>query len=271
MRTNKGHGPDPGITLWLDSAGRFPRLSAEYTNQIANEIQSLPEDSAKRRRLVKKLVNHNLLLAANFVKRFMDGKSHNKWGSNETLDYLQVGAIGLMRAAEKFDPRRGYTFATYATHWMHSTVGRYNLKTMTPVHVTESAARKYLYYKKNGKMSAAGAPREAKEDEVRLLEHLLGNAYNCLSLDASFTEDGSPLVESVATTSRQSVGWKHIYSSLRQVGIKPIEIQILKDYYVNDRTIAEIADRMALSVQQVRQYKKRAMATTGRRASDIPW
>jgi RNA polymerase sigma factor (sigma-70 family) len=271
MGTSKSHGFDPGIILWLDGAGRFPRLSTERISQIANEIQSLPKDSAKRKRLVEKLVKHNLLLAANFVKRFMNSKSHNKWGSSETLDYLQVAAIGLVRAAEKFDPKRGYTFATYATHWMHSTVGRYNLKTMSLVHVTEAAARKYLYYKKNGRMSAPGGSREAKASEVRSLESLLKNAYNCLSLDASFTEDGSPLMESVATPVKQSLGWRHIYSSLRRVGITPIEIQILRDYYVNNKTIAEIADRMALPVQQVCQYKRHAIAATGRRASDIPW
>lgn len=271
MKTKTVYGADPGITTWLDNAGKFPRISAESINEIAKQIQSLPENSAKRKQLVGKLVNHNLLLVASFVKRFMDSKSHNKWGCPETVDYLQVGAIGLMRAAEKFDPKRGYTFSTYATHWMRSAVGRYNLKTMTSVHVSESASRKFLYYKRNGKISAHGDAREARPGEIRLLEQLLSNAYTCLSLDASFTEDGSPLIEAIAQPERTSSNWRHIYTSLREVGIKPVEIQVLKCYYVENKTISEIADRMSISVQEVRQHKKRAMATTGRRASDMPW
>lgn len=271
MKTKVISNSDPGITEWLDNAGRFPRLSADSINQIAYQIQALPSSSVKRKRLVNKLVNHNLLLVASFVKRFMDSKSHNKWGSPETVDYLQTGAIGLMRAAEKFDPKRGYTFSTYATHWMRSAVGRYNLKTLTLVHVTESASRRYFYYKKNGLIGGNGKSREAKPGEVRLLEQLLDNAYQCRSLDAEITEEGAQLIDTISNPAQPDRDWKHIYKSLRQVGIKPIEIQVLRDYYVEGQTVSDIAKRMSLTVEEVSRYKKRAMARTGRKASDIPW
>lgn len=260
------------ITEWLDNAGRFARLPATSINKIAKQIQALPEDSAKRRSLVNKLVNHNLLLVASFVKRFMDSKSHNKWGSAETVDYLQVGAIGLMRAADKFDPERGYTFSTYATHWIRSAVGRYNLKTMTPVHVSESAARRYLYYKRNGKISRNGITREAKSGEIQLLEMELSNAYGYLSLDMPLTDDGGTLLDVIPSRGRMNTpSWKHVYNSLRQAGINPIQIQVLKDYYVDGLTIAEISSRIGVSQNDIRKYKREAMALTGRRASDMGW
>ena len=135
--TLNGKRPDSTISKWLDNAGRYPLLATDAVLEIAKCIQELPEGDPTRTRLINKLVKHNLRLVTRFVKSFMK-TSHQKWGSPETVDYLQVGAMGLMRAAEKYDPRKGYAFSTYANHWIRSAVSRYNMKTLTPVHVSES-------------------------------------------------------------------------------------------------------------------------------------
>jgi RNA polymerase sigma factor (sigma-70 family) len=252
---------DPGITLWLDAAGRFPRLPVETVNKIANQIQALPESDPKRAKLVNKLVNHNLLLVANFVKKFMDRRSHNKWGSTETVDYLQVGTIGLHRAAQKFDPKRGYAFSTYASHWMQSTVGRYNLKTITPVHVSESAARRLIHYKRNKDSYPQTSRHYMNEGQAQLLEQSLANAYECVSLDMQVMDDGEALVNLLPCNYQEKkvINLNSIYTALRNSGVTPIAIQILKRLFIDEMNITQVANLSNLTVPQVRQHKKLAM------------
>ena len=95
----------------------------------------------------------------------------HKWGSSETLDYLQVGTMGLFKAAEKYDPSRGYAFSTYATHWIRSHVGRYNMKASSPFKISEEACRHVYYYEKHGKMNNnAHVGQEWKENPERMCE-----------------------------------------------------------------------------------------------------
>ena len=66
-------------------------------------------------------------------------------------DYLQQGYFGLRRAAEKFDPERGYTFSTYAAAWIRQALGRYHVENISMVRVPESSAREIFYYDNHGK------------------------------------------------------------------------------------------------------------------------
>lgn len=247
------------ITKWLDNAGKFPRLSAESINTMAKQIQALPADSTKRKRLVNKLVQHNLLLVVNFVKKFMDRKSHNRWGSPETLDYLQVGVLGLIRAAEKFDPCRGYTFSTYATFWMRSAVGRYNLKTITPVHVSESATRRLIYYRRNGKARKHGFSKPQTSDQMRVLSEQLCNAYQCISLDIRPT-DGDSLLDMIpGRVSDEPITLDSVFRSLEQSGVDTIGLEILRLSFVEQKSINHISKQLGLSERAIAGAKQEAL------------
>lgn len=109
-------------------------------NELAHELQqSVPEIQAILRRgdrAKSKMIEHNLRLVVSIVK-----KRCLKYTAEDFLDMLQAGSMGLDRAAEKFDPDRGYKFSTYATWWIRQFVAREamdNGRTIRlPVHLHE--------------------------------------------------------------------------------------------------------------------------------------
>lgn len=254
------------ITTWLENAAKFPLLPPERVTMIARQIQSLPEDSPKRRKLVNTLVRHNLRLVVRFVNSFMSGTCHNKWGSPETVDYLQVGAIGLIRAAEKFDPSRGYTFSTYANNWIRSKVARYNLKTRTPVSISESMARKLVFYNRNGYIKRRnGKERVDNEVAVPILREVEA-ALSCTSLNApniygtemiDFIIDTRPMDEVEKDNSRDA--FELIHQSLDDAGVSPLGKEILISVYMRDETCPQVAERLDMNVSKIRREKQIAL------------
>jgi RNA polymerase primary sigma factor len=116
------------LQLFLNEAGRFPLLTAPQEIELAKAI----ERGDKRAKDL--LVNSNLRLVVSIAKRYQ--------GHGLTLlDLIQEGIIGLIRAAEKFDWRKGFKFSTYATWWIRQAVQRgvaNKARTIRiPVHIVE--------------------------------------------------------------------------------------------------------------------------------------
>jgi RNA polymerase primary sigma factor len=116
------------LQLFLNEAGRFPLLTAAQEVELAKRIED-GEKSAK-----DLLVNSNLRLVVSIAKKYQ--------GHGLTLlDLIQEGIIGLIRAAEKFDWRKGFKFSTYATWWIRQAVQRgvaNKARTIRiPVHIVE--------------------------------------------------------------------------------------------------------------------------------------
>ncbi len=116
------------LQLFLNEAGRYPLLTAAQEVELAKRIE-LGEKGAK-----DLLVNSNLRLVVSIAKRYQ--------GRGLTLlDLIQEGIIGLIRAAEKFDWRKGFKFSTYATWWIRQAVQRgvaNKARTIRiPVHIVE--------------------------------------------------------------------------------------------------------------------------------------
>jgi RNA polymerase primary sigma factor len=99
------------LQLFLNEAGRYPLLTAAQEVELAKAI----EKGDKRAKDL--LVNSNLRLVVSIAKKYQ--------GHGLTLlDLIQEGIIGLIRAAEKFDWRKGFKFSTYATWWIRQAVQR---------------------------------------------------------------------------------------------------------------------------------------------------
>ncbi|MGZ4408946.1 MAG: sigma-70 family RNA polymerase sigma factor, partial [Gaiellaceae bacterium] len=99
------------LQLFLNEAGRYPLLTAAQEVELAKRI----EDGDTRAKDL--LVNSNVRLVVSIAKRYQ--------GHGLTLlDLIQEGIIGLIRAAEKFDWRKGFKFSTYATWWIRQAVQR---------------------------------------------------------------------------------------------------------------------------------------------------
>lgn len=120
---------DDSVKMYLREIGRVPLLNAKQEIELARAIQK-GDIKAKR-----KLVRHNLRLVVSIAKKYINR-------GLPFLDLIQEGNLGLIRAAEKFDPERGYKFSTYATWWVRQGITRsLSDKSRTirvPVHMVET-------------------------------------------------------------------------------------------------------------------------------------
>ncbi len=99
------------LQLFLNEAARYPLLTAREEVELAKRIER-GDTEAKHR-----MINSNLRLVVSIAKRY---RGHDL----SLLDLVQEGTLGLIRAVEKFDWRRGYKFSTYATWWIRQAVQR---------------------------------------------------------------------------------------------------------------------------------------------------
>jgi len=248
------------ITSWLDNAGRFPRLKSEQTLAIAKEIQSLPEGSPKRRRLVNTLVNHNLRLVVAFVNAILIYSPGKRWGCPETVDYLQVGAIGLIRAAELYDPTKGYTFSTYANHWIRSKVNRYRLRNKSLVHISESMWRKVIFYHRNGYLKSKTTNKRRDNKTVLPMLREAVTAMHCTSLNVK-DEYGREMINTIPSKSIEEGHdlYDNVQQALDSAGISALGKEILVASFMYDSSCPQIADRLNISVTKIRREKKIAL------------
>ena len=101
---------DP-VRMYLKEIGKVPLLTAAQEVSLARRIER--HDMAAKR----KLIEANLRLVVSIAKRY-------SWSGMPFLDLIQEGNLGLIRAVEKFDYRRGYKFSTYATWWIRQGISR---------------------------------------------------------------------------------------------------------------------------------------------------
>lgn len=231
------------ITEWMNSAGRKPLLPKHEFDRIAKQIQSLPQDDPKRTKLINKLVEHNLKLVVRFVVRFMKSKGAKCWGSDATLDYLQVGTLGLRRAIEKYDPSRGYCFSTYAQHWMRSFVGRHNYTEMSPIYIPESSCRAAFSYRKYGKSIGSSG---FKEENAAHLTNLVFAAASVDSLDRQIGDSlslGDFVTESLEHTDRSGYDTfgPDMEMLFKKANLSDWDIMILRYRYIDNMTFADMS------------------------------
>src|SRR5690349_8209725 len=120
------------LQLFLNEAGRWPLLTKEEEVELAKRIERGDAEAKER------MINSNLRLVVSIAKKY---QGHGL----SLLDLIQEGIIGLIRAVEKFDWRRGFKFSTYATWWIRQAVQRgVANKSRTiriPVHIADREQR----------------------------------------------------------------------------------------------------------------------------------
>lgn len=249
------------IDDWLNSAGNKPPLTPEEVNSISKKIQSLEENDPKRKRLVNKLVEHNLLLVVFCVKRFIYSSTNKDWNGPDTVDFLQVGTIGLMRAAEMFDPTRGFSFSTYALHWIRSKITRHNLKTLTPWTVPEDNFRRAHFYKKHGYLKNKRTGQNVDDEVAKKLVRDVSSTTRPVSFDQE-NEEGSDL-HGVIADNRYDIEEVEFVNNFRdelqRCRITERQISILKDIYVRNDSTRIIAERHGITMEKVRAEHRVAL------------
>jgi len=186
--------------LFLNQASRYPLLTREEEVELAQRIEK-GDRAAKER-----LINSNLRLVIKFARRY---QGHGL----SMQDLVQEAMLGLIRAAEKFDYRRGYKFSTYAVLWIKQAIQRGLDNTGRPVRIPAHIAQRERTVNRMESELSASLNREPTEkeiadraklplDEVKAVRDL---TRVTTSLDAPVGDDGDTTLGEFRAESSESV------------------------------------------------------------------
>ena len=175
------------VQMYLREIGRTAFLTADEEKEYARRIENGDEEARQ------KLLQANLRLVVSIAKRYV-GRSPNL----TLLDLIQEGNIGLFRAVEKFDYRRGYKFSTYATWWIRQAVTRaladQSRTIRIPVHMVETISK----YTQVRRALLQDLGREPMAEEIasemglepEKVRHIQKISQDTVSLEAPVGEEG---------------------------------------------------------------------------------
>lgn len=258
---------DNAIRQYLGEIGRYPLLTAEQEMRIARRMVTGDMQAQQQ------LVEANLRLVVSIAKRY------NNHGLS-LLDLAQEGNLGLIRAAQKFDPARGFRFSTYATWWIRQAISRavaeHTRTIHIPVHVVELIYKmKRLTRQLYQDLGRDPLPEEIahalKVTKERVVE-LQTMAETPISLDAPLIDDeqyhlGDTLVDTRATAPADAVTHQVLRDQiscalevLSQRERQVIELRYgLQDGYCH--TLEELSTHFKLTRERIRQIEVKALRT----------
>jgi RNA polymerase primary sigma factor len=253
------------LRLYLRSIGRVPLLTAEEEVALAKRIER-GDMSAKQH-----MVEANLRLVVSIAKGYV--------GRGLTLlDLIQEGSLGLIRAVEKFDYRRGYKFSTYATWWIRQAVTRSladkGRTIRIPVHMVERL-NKLLHAERRliqqlGREPSAAELAEELECTVREVRDVMRITQQPISLEKPVgEEDDSALadfVEDVSAASPFEIASEALRreSVMRVLASLPVrEREVIEMRYGivggRSRTLEEVGRAFNITLERVRQIENRTL------------
>ncbi|MBO0784256.1 MAG: sigma-70 family RNA polymerase sigma factor [Ktedonobacteraceae bacterium] len=255
------------IRQYLAEIGRFPLLTAEQEMQVALKVARGDHEAQQR------LVEANLRLVVSIAKRYANhGVS--------LLDLIQEGNLGLIRAAQKFDPIRGFRFSTYATWWIRQAISRalaeHTRTIHIPVHVVELIYKmkritRELYQSLGRDPHPEEIARAVNLTKERVVE-LQSMAEIPISLDAPLIDDEQYHLADMLEDTRavapadvvtHQVLRDHISRALETLSQRErqvIELRYgLQDGYCH--TLEELSAYFKLTRERIRQIEVKALRT----------
>lgn len=258
---------DP-IQMYLKEIGRISFVTADQEKELAKRIEK-DDDEAKKR-----LIRANLRLVVSIAKRYV-GRSANL----TLLDLIQEGNLGLFRAVEKFDWRRGYKFSTYATWWIRQAITRAladQARTIRiPVHMIETIS-KYTQVRRRllqdlGREPLAEEIAAEMGLEVDKVRHIQKISQETVSLETPVGSDDedSVLAEFVEDEKVAPPSVDAARSLLRErleeiiIDLSPREQRILAMRFGMDdgvtHTLEEVGNEFGVTRERIRQIEAKSL------------
>ncbi len=261
----EGGALDDPVKTYLKEIGRVPLLAAEEEAALARAAQAGDEDARRR------LSEANLRLVVSVAKRYA-GRGL------PFLDLIQEGNLGLMKAAEKFEPDRGFKFSTYATWWIRQAITRAiadQARTIRiPVHMVETINRmrqatNQLVYQ-NGHEPTPEELAKAMDMSVERVREIQRMAQEPASLESPVgEEEDSSLGDFVADENAEAPGKaadramvaQQINQALKS--LTPREEKVIRLRFGLDdgrpRTLEEVGRDFGVTRERVRQIEAKAI------------
>ena len=261
------------LTQFLAEAKRFPMLTPEREQELARAWKDCGDEAALR-----DLVGSHLRLVIKIARGFQG------YGL-PIADLVAEGNVGLMQAAQKFDPDRGFRFATYAMWWIRAAIQEYILHSNSLVKMGTTAAQKKLFFnlrQMKGRLDqqeTGDLPAEAVEtiavalgvpanDVVEMNRRMSGSD---VSLIATTTEDSetewldrlvdeSPTQDLVlAEADERATRQKLLNGALAQLNEREREILVERRLRDEPLTLEDLSRRFHVSRERIRQIEVRAV------------
>ena len=256
------------VQMYLREIGRVSLLTAEEEVQLAKRKEK--NDFAAK----QKLAEANLRLVVSIAKKYV-GRSANL----SLLDLIQEGNIGLFRAVEKFDYRKGYKFSTYATWWIRQAITRaiadQSRTIRIPVHMVETINKFSQTTRRLVQdLGREPLPEEIASEmgiEVEKVRHIMKISQDTVSLETSVGDDNdeSTLRDFIEDTETvlpsQNAGRQLLREYVKEVIIElsPREQKILKMRFgLEDgitHTLEEIGQEFGVTRERIRQIEAKAL------------
>lgn len=259
--------PD-SVQMYLREIGKTPLLSSADEKELAKRVEKGDEEARK------KFIRANLRLVVSIAKRYV----HRSFNLS-LLDLIQEGNIGLSRAVDKFDYRRGFKFSTYATWWIRQAVTRaladQSRTIRIPVHMVETIA-KYTQAKRQlaQELGRPPLPEEiASEMNMPLakIHHIQKISQEVVSLESPVgdADEDSLLAEFIPDeknlTPAQVASQGLLKERIREIilDLAPREQQILKMRFGLDddmpHTLEEVGQKFGVTRERIRQIEAKAL------------
>ena len=262
----EGDVPD-AVQMYLKEIGKTPLLSKDEERELAKRAEKGDEEARQR------LMKANLRLVVSIAKRYVNRTPHLS-----ILDLIQEGNIGLSRAVEKFDYRRGFKFSTYATWWIRQAITRaladQSRTVRIPVHMVETIS-KYTQIRRQliqelGRDPLAEEIAAEMGIDVEKVRHIQKISQEVLSIETPIgDEDDSTLSDFIQDEKNPTPSQLTARAMLRDL-IKEIMIdlsdreqQILKMRFgLEDgvsHTLEEVGKAFGVTRERIRQIEAKAL------------